>query len=53
MASNLVIYTTVCVFLNGSADLAREEDPPLICVFALGKMFHKTRPSPSRPLIGF
>lgn len=41
MASNLVIYTTVCVFLNGSADLAREEDPPLICVFALGKSFTK------------
>lgn len=41
MASNLVIYTTVCVFLNGSADLAREEDPPLICVFVLGKSFTK------------
>lgn len=29
------------VFLNGSVELAQEEDPLLICVFALGKSFTK------------
>lgn len=39
MASVSCIYCDV--FLNGSVDLAREEDPPLICVFVLGKSFTK------------
>ena len=29
------------VFLNGSVDVAQEEDPLLICVSALGKGFIK------------
>lgn len=39
MASVSHIYCGV--FLNGSVDLAQEEDPPLICVFVLGKSFTK------------
>lgn len=29
------------VFLNGSVDVAQEEDPLLTCVFVLGKSFTK------------
>lgn len=39
MASVSHIYCGV--FLNGRVDLAQEEDPPLICVFVLGKSFTK------------
>lgn len=39
MASVSHIYC--CVFLNRSVDLTQEEDPPPICVFALGKSFTK------------
>lgn len=39
MASVSYIYGGV--FFNESVDLAQEEDPPLICAFALGKSFTK------------
>lgn len=39
MASVSHIYCGV--FLNESVGLAKEDDPPLICVFALGKSFTK------------
>lgn len=49
MASVNHIYCGV--LLNESLDLACEEDPPLICVFVLGKTFTKQARASDRILM--